>query len=85
MYRPERGHRVSSARNGSVTHQVPKKAAAGATVAFAKASSSGGPAIILYSNVKRFELGLLATVPIDKILSVKNARAWVTMVSYLKK
>ena len=60
MYRPERGHRVSSARNGSVTHQVPQKAAAGATVAFAKASSSGGPAIILYSNVKRFELGLLA-------------------------
>ena len=57
MYRPERGHRVSSARNGSVTHQVPKKAA---TVAFAKAPSSGGPAIILYSNVKRFELGLLA-------------------------
>ena len=25
------------------------------------------------------------TVPIDKILSVKNARAWVSMVSYLKK
>ena len=24
------------------------------------------------------------TVPIDKILSVKNARAWVWMVSYLK-
>ena len=55
-YRPERGHRVSSARNGSVTHQVPNKAA---SVAFAKASSSGGPAIILYSNVKRFELGCL--------------------------
>ena len=26
-----------------------------------------------------------STVPIDKILSVKNARAWVSMVSYLKK
>ena len=24
------------------------------------------------------------TVPIDRILSVKNARAWVSMVSYLK-
>ena len=28
---------------------------------------------------------LLGTVPIDKILSVKNVRAWVSMVSYLKK
>ena len=28
---------------------------------------------------------LLYTVPIDKILSVKHARAWVSMVSYLKK
>jgi len=27
----------------------------------------------------------LITVPIAKILSVKNARAWVSMVSYLKK
>ena len=25
------------------------------------------------------------TVPIDEILSVKNARAWVSMVSYFKK
>ena len=24
------------------------------------------------------------TVPIDKILSIKDARAWVSMVSYLK-
>ena len=30
-------------------------------------------------------LAALLTLPIVKILSVKNARAWVSMVSYLKK
>ena len=31
------------------------------------------------------KLASMYTVPIDNILSVKNARAWVSMVSYLKK
>ena len=30
-------------------------------------------------------MGKQSTVPIDKISNVKNARAWVSMVSYLKK
>ena len=34
---------------------------------------------------KHFFLLLQFTVPIDKIISAKNARAWVSMVSYLKK
>ena len=45
-----------------------------------------------YDNIKLFEKNIIvllrpnrATLPIGKILSVKNARAWISMVSYLKK
>ena len=45
-----------------------------------------------YDNIKLFEKNIIvllrpnrATLLIGKILSVKNARAWVSMVSYLKK
>ena len=48
--------------------------------------------VIFWFNCKHFirstefaENLSLCTVPIDKILCVKNARAWVSMVSYLKK
>ena len=45
-----------------------------------------------YDNIKLFEKNIIVllrpngdTVPIGTILGVKNARAWVSMVSYLKK
>ena len=45
-----------------------------------------------YDNIKLFEKNIIvllrpngAAVPIGTIISVKNARAWVSMVSYLKK
>ena len=31
------------------------------------------------------QIDITLTVPIDKMLSVKNVRAWVSIVSYLKK
>ena len=43
-----------------------------------------------HDNIKLFEKNIIvllrpnrATLPIGKILSVKNARAWISMVSYL--
>ena len=37
--------------------------------------------IVAFRNLAGFELA--HTVPIDRILSVKNARAWVSMVAYV--
>ena len=43
---------------------------------------------LVFYTLKNFKFKVLdchTTLPIAKILSVKNARAWVSMVSYLKK
>ena len=45
----------------------------------------GLPIDIIYHIMKANFDVYLCTVPIDKVLSVKNARAWVSMVSYLNK